>query len=83
MVKICLECSLPIESVSARQKTSLPRQLRVDDKMAVRLGTRGRPPDPINLEDHVHRGENWGRFECDWRIYEENHKHFRTERRDI
>ena len=46
--------------------------------MAVRLGTTERPPD---LGDHMHRGENWGRFECDWRIYEENHKNFRTERR--
>ena len=29
-----------------------------------------KPPDPLNLEDLTHRGENWRRFAQDWTIYE-------------
>ena len=30
-----------------------------------------KPPAPLNVEDRAHRGENWRRFERDWKIYEQ------------
>ena len=29
-----------------------------------------KPPEPLNLEDRTHRGENWRRFKRDWFYYE-------------
>ena len=29
-----------------------------------------RPPEPLLLEDRLHRGQNWKKFRRDWEIYE-------------
>ena len=29
-----------------------------------------KPPEPLNLEDKSHRGENWRQFKRDWHFYE-------------
>lgn len=29
-----------------------------------------KPPEPLNLEERTHRGENWKRFKWDWSYYE-------------
>ena len=34
------------------------------------MSTLAKPPDPLNLEDRTHRGENWKRFKRDWSYYE-------------
>ena len=30
----------------------------------------GKPPEPLNLEDRAHRGENWTIFKREWSYYE-------------
>ncbi len=30
----------------------------------------GRLPEPLNLEDRAHRGENWKNFKREWSYYE-------------
>ena len=30
----------------------------------------GKPPEPLNLEDRAHRGENWKNFKREWSYYE-------------
>ena len=30
----------------------------------------GKPPEPLNLEDRVHSGENWKNFKREWSYYE-------------
>ena len=30
------------------------------------MSTLAKPPEPLNLEDRTHRGENWRRFKRDW-----------------
>ena len=35
------------------------------------LALTAKPPAPLNVEDRAHRGENWRRFERDWKIYEQ------------
>eukprot|EP00118_Oscarella_pearsei_P023850 m.291111 g.291111 ORF g.291111 m.291111 type:complete len:232 (+) comp40724_c2_seq1:1251-1946(+) len=37
--------------------------------MATGLTTTARSPAPLNLEDPVHRGENWKKFERDWKFF--------------
>ena len=34
------------------------------------MSTLAKPPDPLNLEDRTHRGENWKCFKRDWSYYE-------------
>ena len=34
------------------------------------MSTLAKPPEPLNLEDRTHRGENWRRFKRDWFYYE-------------
>ena len=34
------------------------------------MSTLAKPPDPLNLEDRTHRGNNWRQFKCDWTYYE-------------
>jgi len=34
------------------------------------MSTLAKPPEPLNLEDRTHRGENWKRFKRDWSYYE-------------
>ena len=29
-----------------------------------------KPPEPLLLEDRLHRGQNWKKFRRDWEIYE-------------
>ena len=29
-----------------------------------------KPPEPLNLEDRAHRGENWKNFKREWSYYE-------------
>ena len=29
-----------------------------------------KPPEPLNLDDTTHRGDNWKQFKCDWTYYE-------------
>ena len=29
-----------------------------------------KPPEPLNLEDAAHRGDNWKHFKRDWKYYE-------------
>ena len=35
------------------------------------LALTAKPPAPLNVEDRAHRGENWRRFERDWKISEQ------------
>lgn len=32
--------------------------------------TLAKSPDPLNLEDRTHRGDNWRQFKRDWTYYE-------------
>ena len=34
------------------------------------MSTLAKPPEPLNLEDRTHRGDNWKRFKRDWSYYE-------------